>query len=72
MRTSGQQSQQKKQRLEGIDIYQLRTEKGDSNDILIIWNYAALLWSTHASDSNIGKIQRTENGALKIMTDSHE
>ena len=35
-------------------------------------NYAAPVWSTNASESNIGKIQRAQNEALRIITDSHK
>ena len=31
-------------------------------------NYAAPIWSTNASESNIGNIQRAQNGALRILT----
>ena len=31
-------------------------------------NYAAPVWSTNASDSNIGKIQRAQNEAFRIIT----
>ena len=37
-----------------------------------IANYAALVWSTNASESNIGKIQRAQNEALRIITGSHK
>ena len=37
-----------------------------------IANYAAPVWSTHASESNIGKIQRAQNEALRIITGSHK
>ena len=37
-----------------------------------IVNYAAPVWSTNASESNIGKIQRTQNEALSIITGSHK
>ena len=37
-----------------------------------IANYAAPVWSTNASESNIGKIQRTQNDALRIITGSHK
>ena len=36
-----------------------------------IANYAAPVWSTNASESNIGKIQRAQNEALRIITGSH-
>ena len=36
-----------------------------------IANYAAPVWSTNASQSNIGKIQRAQNEALRIITGSH-
>ena len=58
-RTSGQQSQQKKQRLEGIGRPQLGTAKGDLTDDIYI--HAAPAWSTNSSESNIGKIQRAQN-----------
>ena len=35
-------------------------------------NYAAPIWSTNASDTSLGKIQRTQNEALKIITGSHK
>ena len=37
-----------------------------------IANYAVSAWSTNASESNIGKIQRTQNEALRIITGSHK
>ena len=37
-----------------------------------IANYAAPVWSTNASESNIGKLQRAQNGALMIITGSHK
>ena len=37
-----------------------------------IANYAAPVWSTNASESNIGKIQRAQNEALRIITCSHK
>ena len=37
-----------------------------------IANYTAHVWSTNASESNIGKIQRAQNEALKIITGSHK
>ena len=36
-----------------------------------IANYAAPAWSINASESNIGKIQRAQNEALRIITGSH-
>ena len=36
-----------------------------------IANYAAPVWSTNASESNIGKIQHAQNEALRIITGSH-
>ena len=36
-----------------------------------IANYAAPVWSTNSSESNIGKIQRAQNEALRIITGSH-
>ena len=33
---------------------------------------AAPVWSTNASESNIGKIQRAQNEALRIITGSHK
>ena len=35
-------------------------------------NYAAPVWSTNASESNIGKIQRAQNEALRIITRLHK
>ena len=35
-------------------------------------NYAAPVWSINASESNIGKIQRAQNDALRIITGSHK
>ena len=35
-------------------------------------NYAAPVWTTNASESNIGKIQRAQNEALRIITGSHK
>ena len=37
-----------------------------------IANYDAPVWSTTASESNIGKIQRAPNEALRIITGSHK
>ena len=37
-----------------------------------IANYAAPVWSTNASDTSLEKIQRTQNEALRIITDSHK
>ena len=37
-----------------------------------IANYATPVWSTNASESNIGKIQRAQNEALRIITGSHK
>ena len=37
-----------------------------------IANYAAPVWSINASESNIGKIQRAQNEALRIITGSHK
>ena len=37
-----------------------------------IANYAAPVWSTNDSESNIGKIQRAQNEALRIITGSHK
>ena len=37
-----------------------------------IANYAALVWSINASETNIGKIQRAYNEALRIITGSHK
>ena len=37
-----------------------------------IANYTAPVWSTNASESNIGKIQRAQNEALRIITGSHK
>ena len=37
-----------------------------------IANYAAPVWSTNASESNIGKIKRAQNEALRIITGSHK
>ena len=36
-----------------------------------IANYAAPVWSINASKTNIGKIQRAQNEALRIITGSH-
>ena len=38
----------------------------------LIANYAAPVWSTNASDTSLGKIQRTQNEALRIITSSHK
>ena len=35
-------------------------------------NYAAYVWSTNASDTNLEKLQRTQNEALRIFTGSHK
>ena len=37
-----------------------------------IANYAAPVWSIHASETNIGKIQRAQTEALRIITGSHK
>ena len=37
-----------------------------------ISNYAAPVWSTNASDTSLGKIQHTQNEALRIITGSHK
>ena len=37
-----------------------------------IANYAAPVWCTNASDTSLGKIQRTQNEALRIITGSHK
>ena len=37
-----------------------------------IANYAAPVWSTNASESNIIKIQRAQNEALRIATDTYK
>ena len=37
-----------------------------------IANYAAPVCSTNASESNIGKIQRAQNEALRSITGSHK
>ena len=37
-----------------------------------IANYAAPVWSTNSSESNLGKIQRAPNEALGIITGSHK
>ena len=37
-----------------------------------IAHYAAPVWSTNASDTSLGKIQRTQNEALRIITGSHK
>ena len=37
-----------------------------------IANYAAPVWSKNASESIIGKIQRAQNEALRIITGSHK
>ena len=37
-----------------------------------IANYVAPVWSTNASESNNGRIQRTQNEALRIITGSHK
>ena len=34
--------------------------------------YAAPVWSTNASDTSLGKIQHTQNEALRIITGSHK
>ena len=38
----------------------------------LIVNYTAPVWSTNASESTIGKIQHTQNEALRINTGSHK
>ena len=56
------------------------TNWGQQNETLLmtykalgrpIANYAAPVWSTNGSESNIGKIQRAQNEALRIITGSH-
>ena len=37
-----------------------------------IANYSAPVWSTNASESNIGKIQRAQNETLRIIRGSHK
>ena len=37
-----------------------------------IANYTAPVWSINASETNIGKIQRAQNEALRIITGSHK
>ena len=37
-----------------------------------IANYAAPVWSINASETNIGKIQRAQNEALRIITGAHK
>ena len=37
-----------------------------------ITNYTEPVWNTNASDSNSGKIQRSQNEALRINTGSHK
>ena len=37
-----------------------------------IANYAEPVWRINASESNIGKIQRAQNEALRIITGSHK
>ena len=37
-----------------------------------IANYAEPVWSTNASDTSLGKIQHTQNEALRIITGSHK
>ena len=37
-----------------------------------IANYVVPVWSINASESNIGKIQRAQNEALRIITGSHK
>ena len=37
-----------------------------------IANHAVPAWSTNASESNIGKIQRAQNEPLRIITGSHK
>ena len=37
-----------------------------------IANYVAPVWSTNASDTSLGKIQRTQNEALRIIIGSHK
>ena len=39
---------------------------------ILIANYAAPVWSTNASKSNIGDIQRAQNEVLRIITGSHK
>ena len=37
-----------------------------------IVNYTSPVWSTNTSESSIGKIQRAQNEALRIITGSHK
>ena len=55
--------------------------RGQQNETLLmtykalgrsIANYAAPVWSINASETNIGKIQRAQNEALRIITGSHK
>ena len=57
------------------------TNWGQKNETLLmtykalgrsIANYAAPVWSTNASESNIGKILHAQNEALRIITGSHK
>ena len=54
------------------------TNWGQQNETLLmtlgrsIANYAAPVWSINASETNIGKIQRAQNEALRIITGSHK
>ena len=57
------------------------TNWGQQNETLLLTykalgrsipNYAAPVWSTNASNTSLGKIQRTQNEALRIITGSHK
>ena len=57
------------------------TNYGQQKEILLITykalgrliaNYAAHVWSTNASESNIGNIQCAQNEALRSITGSHK
>ena len=78
LHTSGNKSQQQKQRLEGLSRHYLGTTEGDDTDDLqgnrkSVANYSAPVWSTNASGAtSIGKIQTAQNEALGIATGSHK
>ena len=63
LHTSGNKSQQQKQRPEGLGRHYLGATEGDDTDDLLdnirrtVANYGAPVWSTNARATSIGKIQ---------------
>ena len=77
LHTSGNKSQQQKQRLEGALA---GTTWGQQKETILmtykaigrsVANYGAPVWSANASATSIGKIQIAQNEALRIPTGSH-